>query len=96
MLDDNHNPNKPKENTVIPNSLSIEQQIFDKRVKSFDAKLTEIQEEFKISIVPTIVITKYGIVPQLEYRDKNETDKLLQEARMKDAIKNNLTARAKD
>lgn len=96
MLNDNQNPNKPKDNTIIPNTLSIEQQIFDKRVKGFDAKLSLLQEEFKVTIVPTLVITKYGIMPQMEYRDKNETDKLLQEAKMKDAMNSNLTARVKD
>ena len=87
---------KPKETTVIPNTLSIEQQIFNKRVKDFDTELSALQEKYKVVVVPNLAITKYGIIPQIEYRDKEELDRMQRENQMKDAAKNPLIMKAGD
>lgn len=79
---------------VTVNGKSFEQQIFDKRVTDFNRDLEELQVKHKVIIVPIMAITKYGIIAQLEYADKDQVDKMLQENRIKEATNNPLVTKA--
>ena len=48
---------------------------FQQRVSQFDAELGALQEKHRVVIVPIVKVSPFGIIPQLQYVDKDEVDK---------------------
>lgn len=57
---------------------TLEQQMFQKKIAEFQSKLTQLETESGIVMIPTLSYTKHGIIPQLEYADKAKIDALRQ------------------
>lgn len=59
---------------------TLEEQDYQRRVAEFDRELKELEAKHRISAMPTISFSPYGIVPQLKYVDKDKIDQLMQQA----------------
>lgn len=54
------------------NGVAIDKALLQKRVAAFDQKISALEEEFNLKIVPTLETTQTGIFPNIVYMDLNE------------------------